>query len=282
MEWQSTSSPTSIGEHKPHNPKDPALLTQDYSEEQQPLENFFRAKGIKTKNEMADDVRTSHLYPPDGANAFDSQEQFLQPHSKTTTLHLVTMEVSRIAVAPTRMTRVLMRISKPSLNLKLEKNLIPIMTVAPATAMLRWKMQTATQGTMRTDRRRNKRPRTEWLRQPPPKRGPGSAEGLKGGERTEHYPNASKILRCFHALHARLILPVDNAISALATNWLREMELHPTFLIGTWYRLKHRGMTGWKLKGALKKAVACQDGPMAVSRESRAARGKLKKKKSGN
>jgi structure-specific recognition protein 1 len=26
------------------------------SEEQQPLENFFRAKGIKTKNEMADDV----------------------------------------------------------------------------------------------------------------------------------------------------------------------------------------------------------------------------------
>lgn len=27
-----------------------------YSEEQQPLENFFRAKGIKTKNEMADDV----------------------------------------------------------------------------------------------------------------------------------------------------------------------------------------------------------------------------------
>jgi len=27
-----------------------------YREEQQPLENFFRAKGIKTKNEMADDV----------------------------------------------------------------------------------------------------------------------------------------------------------------------------------------------------------------------------------
>jgi hypothetical protein len=31
------------------------------SEEQQPLENFFRAKGIKTKNEMADDVRTLPL-----------------------------------------------------------------------------------------------------------------------------------------------------------------------------------------------------------------------------
>lgn len=33
-----------------------------YSEEQQPLESFFRAKGIKTKNEMADDVSK-----PDGA-----------------------------------------------------------------------------------------------------------------------------------------------------------------------------------------------------------------------
>jgi hypothetical protein len=32
-------------------------LTVYHSEEQQPLENFFRAKGIKTKNEMADDVR---------------------------------------------------------------------------------------------------------------------------------------------------------------------------------------------------------------------------------
>jgi hypothetical protein len=38
-----------------------------YSEEQQPLENFFRAKGIKTKNEMADDVsysdRAHHVFP---------------------------------------------------------------------------------------------------------------------------------------------------------------------------------------------------------------------------
>jgi hypothetical protein len=33
----------------------------DDSEEQQPLENFFRAKGIKTKNEMADDVRETLL-----------------------------------------------------------------------------------------------------------------------------------------------------------------------------------------------------------------------------
>lgn len=32
------------------------MTNTHYSEEQQPLENFFRAKGIKTKNEMADDV----------------------------------------------------------------------------------------------------------------------------------------------------------------------------------------------------------------------------------
>jgi structure-specific recognition protein 1 len=37
------------------------ISNQHYSEEQQPLENFFRAKGIKTKNEMADDVRVSLL-----------------------------------------------------------------------------------------------------------------------------------------------------------------------------------------------------------------------------
>lgn len=152
------------------------LLTHDDSEEQQPLENFFRAKGIKTKNEMADDVSTSHQYPPYGTNAVNSQEQFLQPHSKTTTWPLVTMEVSRIAVVLTRTTRALMKIFRPSLNLKLEKNSIPTTTVAPATAMLRWKMQTAMQGTMRTDRRKNRRPRTERerLRQPPQERGPGS------------------------------------------------------------------------------------------------------------
>jgi hypothetical protein len=34
-------------------------LISGFREEQQPLENFFRAKGIKTKNEMADDVSKS-------------------------------------------------------------------------------------------------------------------------------------------------------------------------------------------------------------------------------
>ena len=34
------------------------------SEEQQPLESFFRAKGIKTKNEMADDVSTAFSLNP--------------------------------------------------------------------------------------------------------------------------------------------------------------------------------------------------------------------------
>lgn len=183
---------------------------------------------------MADDVSTSLLYPPDCTNAFNSQEQFLQPLSKTTTLPLVTMEVSRIAVVPTRTTKALMRISRPSLNLKLEKNSIPTTTVAPATAMQKWRMP-ATQGTMRNDRKRNRRPRTERAqrtRQPPQKRGTGSAEGLTGGERPEHYPNASTILRCFDALHARLILPADNAICASVANCSGRLELHPTILIG--------------------------------------------------
>lgn len=140
----------------------------DHSEEQQPLENFFRAKGIKTKNEMADDVSASPSYPHDCTNAFNSRQQFLQLHFKTTISPRVTMGVSQIAVVPTRTTRALMKISTPSLNLKSEKNSTPTTTVAPATAMPKWKMQVATQvGKMRNDRRRSRRPRTERLRQPP-------------------------------------------------------------------------------------------------------------------
>lgn len=37
-----------------------ALLTTS-SEEQQPLEEFFKAKNIRIKNEMSDDVRTPSL-----------------------------------------------------------------------------------------------------------------------------------------------------------------------------------------------------------------------------
>lgn len=142
------------------------------------------------------------LHLPDCANMFNSREQFWQPHSKTMILLLVTMEVSRIAEVPTRMTRALMRTSRPSLNLKSEKSLIPTTTVAPETAMLRWKMQTAMQGKLRNDRKRNKRPRIERLRQPPQKVGPRCLDWLKGGERPEDDPTASKILRHSSALHA--------------------------------------------------------------------------------
>jgi hypothetical protein len=40
------------------------LTTIFSSEEQQPLEEFFKAKNIRIKNEMSDDVRiTSPTYP---------------------------------------------------------------------------------------------------------------------------------------------------------------------------------------------------------------------------
>jgi hypothetical protein len=35
-----------------------------YSEEQQPLEEFFKAKNIRIKNEMVDDVSLSYPFPP--------------------------------------------------------------------------------------------------------------------------------------------------------------------------------------------------------------------------
>ena len=40
------------------------ILLNIASEEQKPLEDFFAAKGLKTRNEMLDDVRPSPpLYP---------------------------------------------------------------------------------------------------------------------------------------------------------------------------------------------------------------------------
>lgn len=141
---------------------------------------------------MDDDVRPSPLYPPDHTNAFDSQEQFLQPLSKMTTLPLATMEVSRIAVVPTRTTRALTKTSRPSLNLKLEKNSIPITTVAPAIAMQKWRMP-ATQGTLRNDRKRNRRPRTERAqraRQPPQ----NVAQGLRKDSQAVKDPKNIRML----------------------------------------------------------------------------------------
>jgi hypothetical protein len=161
---------------------------------------------------MDDDVSSSPLYPPDCTNAINSQEQFLQPPSKTTTLPLVTMEVSRIAVVPTRTTRALTKISRPSLNLRLGKNSTPTMTVAPATAMQKWRMP-AMQGKIRNDRKRSRRPRTEraqWACQPPQNvahslaqaDGGRPAEGLTGGESTEHHPKLPQFfdvsMQCMH------------------------------------------------------------------------------------
>ena len=79
----------------------------------------------------------------------------MQQHFKTMILLLAMMEVSRIVVVPTRTTRVFMKTSRPNPNPRLERNLTQTTTVAPATATLRWKMQTAMRGELRSDRRRN-------------------------------------------------------------------------------------------------------------------------------
>src|SRR5690242_18989680 len=113
---------------------------------------------------MADDVSDLPLHPPDHANAVDSRERYLQLHFKTTTLPLAMTETSQIAIVPTRTTRALMRTSRPSPNLKWAKNSTQTTTVAPGTAMLRWKMQTAMQGQKGSDQRKNRRHRTERIR----------------------------------------------------------------------------------------------------------------------
>lgn len=41
-----------------------ALTNIVYSEEQQPLEEFFKAKNVRIKNEMVDDVSIQKSYPP--------------------------------------------------------------------------------------------------------------------------------------------------------------------------------------------------------------------------
>jgi len=52
---QNINSATSIGENTESILC--ILLTNLHSEEQKPLEEFFAAKGLKTRNEMLDDVR---------------------------------------------------------------------------------------------------------------------------------------------------------------------------------------------------------------------------------
>lgn len=159
---------------------------------------------------MVDDVRHSSLYPHDRANVVNSRVQSLQPHFRTTTLPLVTMEVSRIAVVPTRTTRALMRTSRPSLNLKWAKNSTQTTTVAPETATLRWRTQTATQGQKRSDRRKNRRHRTERVRQPPQERGLASRVAQRRCENRSFSGLLQSFhvsMRCMHVYFFPLITP---------------------------------------------------------------------------
>jgi hypothetical protein len=128
-----------------------------YSEEQQPLENFFRAKGIKTKNEMADDVR---LWNPshDLADHMFSLARYSQRLSRMKISLPVTMEVLQTAAAPTKTMRVLTRTFALSLNRRWERNLMKITRVAP-TVTRKWLMGEATNLSLWSARRRNRRRR---------------------------------------------------------------------------------------------------------------------------
>jgi hypothetical protein len=118
------------------------LWLTTHSEEQQPLENFFRAKGIKTKNEMADDVCILFIPLNSHANNVSySLGQFLQLPFKTKISRPVTTERLRTAVVPTRTMRALTKISKPIRNQKSARSSILIIKAAALIAMRRWKTQ---------------------------------------------------------------------------------------------------------------------------------------------
>lgn len=72
--------------------------------------------------------------------------QFLQLHFRMRISLLATMELPRIAVVPTRMTKVSTRTSRPIPNQKWAKNLTQITRVAVQIVMRRWEMQTVMLG----------------------------------------------------------------------------------------------------------------------------------------
>ena len=145
------------------------MLLRLHSEEQKPLEDFFRAKGIKTKNEMADDVSTILLSLQIQANnALYSLGPFWQLLSKTKISRPVMMELQQTAVVPTKTTRVLMKTFRQIRNRKLVRSSTLIFKAAAPIAMLRWRMRRATPRNQQCQkgRRRSRRCRKNDGRQP--------------------------------------------------------------------------------------------------------------------
>ena len=143
-------------------------LTCD-SEEQQPLENFFRAKGIKTKNEMADDVSSRVPGMATSTNAaMCSREPSLRQRSKMRIWRRATTERRRTGVVPTRMTRALTRTLRRTLSPRLARSLTLTIKAAAPTVMQTWRMRRVTgrrrkrcqNGRRRSRRCRNSEDRT--------------------------------------------------------------------------------------------------------------------------
>lgn len=139
-----------------------ASLTCGTSEEQQPLESFFRAKGIKTKNEMADDVSKSAPPSHDGANDISaSLERYSRQRSRMMNSRQATME-QLTAEVQTKTTRASTRTSRRILSRTSPRSMMKIITAADPIAIPRWRMRTMMhQATRRKNwwsgRRRSKR-----------------------------------------------------------------------------------------------------------------------------
>ncbi|RAH73074.1 uncharacterized protein BO66DRAFT_254069 [Aspergillus aculeatinus CBS 121060] len=115
------------------------------SEEQQPLEEFFKAKNIRLKNEMSDDVRIPCGIPTSllecGLTWFFRPPLLLLRLLTTKTWAPATMMLVALTVArPTKTMSPPMRISRPSRTPMSRKNMILRTRAAAATAMRRWMM----------------------------------------------------------------------------------------------------------------------------------------------
>jgi hypothetical protein len=180
------------------------------SEEQQPLENFFRAKGIKTKNEMADDVRTLSLIRQGCTDTtYHSLEQYLLLLSKTRTSPLATMELPQTAEAPTRTTRALMKTFKLIPSQKSAKSLIQSTRAVAQRTMLRWETRTVMlplRLQCLNAQRRSRRHRNEQ---------PEHVQRLRSGEDPAAFPRSFRRFQRFLEirLHVCAVLPLsaDNA-----------------------------------------------------------------------
>lgn len=133
-----------------------------YSEEQQPLEDFFRAKNLKVRNEMAEDVSVKRpvilrLY----TRLTRHSPRYWQQHSRIKSWIPQTMKLCKRRVGVLmRTARVRTKTSRSRRNPTLQKNLTPPMKAVEmkvAMQRLQTQMQAATQRRRRPARRMRRR-----------------------------------------------------------------------------------------------------------------------------